>query len=720
MPAFPLLSLRLFLLTTLLAAWSQHALAEKAEPPTRIQADEASAREGQYAEARGNVELTRGDLTVKADWARYTIPDDRVRAGDHVTVNKGQEVLSGSHLDMSINAREGDLLDPVFQMTRGNVRGDAVKLIFGGPNKYSIRNGRMTTCSADRDDWYIHAGALDLDYNSNTGEAWNGWIEFQGAPIFYYPWIDFPLDGSRKSGILAPSIGGSSSNGLQVKVPIYFNLAPNYDATLSPSYLSRRGVMLGGEFRYLGESYSGQLQASGIQDRIEDKARSGILFKHQQKLSDRLQLDINAQKVNDDEYLADFGDEIAVASQSNLPREGKLTYSGDDWNGFVRWQRYQTLNTSTNTVEKPYDRIPQLYVSAAPQLLQGVQTTVSGEITDFSHPSETSGLRTWAYPSIAMPFNQAWGFITPKIGVHATMYQLSSTDNTASERKTRTLPIASVDSGLYFERETHLFGTEMAQTLEPRAYYLYIPYRKQSDLPVFDSGETDLSFTQLFSENQFSGQDRINDANQLTLALTSRLFESDSGIERINATIGQRYYFTEQQVTLTSAARDDTERSSNLLMTLGARLWGSLYSSYEMQYNQKDNNMRRGDLSLTWTPGQYKSLNMRYVNNRITDIRQFDISGQWPLGAGWYGLGRFNYSISDNRPLQMLGGIEYNANCWAFRFAAQRYATSTTSYQTNFFALLELGGVAGIGSNPLDTIRQSIPGYSDTYTPSRF
>lgn len=343
-------------------------------------------------------------------------------------------------------------------------------------------------------------------------------------------------------------------------------------------------------------------------------------------------------------------------------------------------------------------------------------------MTDFRHSTKTEGLRAWTYPSISAPLNQSWGFLTPKIGVHATSYKLEK-NGPDKESYSRTLPIASLDSGLFFERETSFYDTAFVQTLEPRAYYLYIPYRDQSRLPVFDSGETDLSFTQLFSENQYSGQDRINDANQLTLAVTSRLFESDTGIERLNITIGQRQYFSKPRVTLGSVetpADGDYQRRSDWLMTLGAQMWRNLSGNFLVQYNQEDSSLRRADLALTWRPGEYRLLNLRYVDNRITDTRQADISGQWPLGQGWYAMGRYNYSLTDNRALEVLGGLEYNAGCWGLRLAAQRYATSTTDTSTSFFVILELGGLAGIGSNPLDAIRQSIPGYANTYSPTRF
>lgn len=721
MPAPKHFAYSLSFLTAALAGLPAGAFADsKTEKLTVIQSDEASAKEGEHAEARGHVVMTRDELKVESDWAHYDVPQDRLQAGDKVKVTKEGDVLTGSKLDVIVDPRKGDLLDPVFQMSRGNVRGDAVKIIFDGPDRYIARKSRMTTCAPGNDDWYLHSDTLDLDYNTNIGQVWNGWLEFKGTPVLYYPWIDFPLDSSRKSGFLAPTLGASSKNGLQLQTPYYLNLAPNYDATISPRYMSRRGLMLGGEFRYLGENYSGLIRAEDIQDQVENKNRSSIVFRHTQKFDPDLRLDLNIQKVSDNNYFADFGDRLSVTSQSLLPREGMLSYNQETWSGFIRMQRFQTLSTLTNPVETPYARLPQIYFTAQPQLSSVFATSVSGEITNFSNPDKVSGLRSWVYPSVSIPFNTSWGFIRPKVGVHATNYRLQQPDDSTTENYNRTLPISSLDTGLFFERETKINGRSYFQTLEPRAYYLYIPYRKQSQLPIFDSGETDLSFTQLFSENQYSGQDRINDANQLTLALTSRLFESDSGIERLNVTIGQRYYFSDQQVTLTSPARQEGQAHSDLLLTVGANFWKEFSANYGMQYSQADSSLRRADVGMSWRPGNHKLLNLRYSVNRISETRSADISGQWPLGGGWYALGRYNYSIKDSRPLQALGGFEYNAGCWALRLAAQRYATSSTAYSTSFFALLQLGGLAGIGSNPLNAIRQSIPGYANTYEPPRF
>ena len=723
MPAFKHFPYRLPLLATLLAGLPATVFAEtspNAEPPTFIQSNEASAKEGEYAEARGDVVVTRENLKVESDWAQYTIPDDRLRAGDKVTMHKDGDILTGTKLDMLVDPRKGDLLDPTYQMAKGAARGDAVKLIFDGPDRYIVRQARMTTCAPGSNDWYLHSSTLDLDYNTNVGQAWNGWLEFKGTPVLYYPWMDFSLDGSRKSGFLAPSFGMNSSNGLQIQTPYYLNLAPNYDATISPRYMSRRGLMLGGEFRYLGQDYAGILRAEGIQDQVEANSRGSILFQHKQKFDNNLSLDLNLQKVSDNTYFSDFGDRLAVSSQSNLPREGTLSYSNEDWSGFIRMQRYQTLSTVTNPVEKPYARMPQLYFTSQPKIAPWLDTNISGELVDFKHPDKISGLRTWAYPSVALPLNETWGFIKPKIGVHATYYNLDQTSASTDQTYTRTLPITSLDTGLFFDRETQLGGKTYSQTLEPRAYYLYIPYRKQSQLPIFDSGETDLSLTQLFSENQYSGQDRISDANQVTLAVTSRLFEAESGIERLNLTVGQRFYFADQRVTLSTSENATSEQRSDWLLTLGARFWKDLSANYGLQYNQADSSLRRSDATLTWRPGDFKTLNLGYSVNRITDTRSTNISGQWPLGNGWYALGRYNYSIQDKRALEALAGVEYNAGCWAVRLAAQRYVTSTTDYSTSFFAMLQLGGIAGIGNNPLDAIRRSIPGYTNTYATPRF
>lgn len=686
------------------------------EPPIFIEADQANVQEGDYTEAKGNVIINRDTLEVKSDWVKYQQQTDMVHAGDQVILNKDGDTLTGTRLDIAVTAREGELENATYLMGQGLARGEAVKILFEGKDKYRIQTGSITTCTPEQNAWHLHAKEMQLDYTQNYGQAWHGWLEFQSVPVFYYPWMDFPLDGGRKTGFLMPNIGYSSSNGLEYSQPFYWNIAPNYDATITPSYFGKRGMMLGGEFRYLQPSYTGSIKAEGINDREDRDRRYSVALSHSHLLADRLRLDLTYQKVSDDYYFSDFSDRLAVASQVNLEQGALLSYSGSNWSSYLRVQQYQTLQSRTTPVDEPYARLPQWYGSYSPKLGGGTETQINAEFTRFTHDKKIQGDRTWIYPSMSLPLANAYSFITPKLGLHATHYRNESASGRDLGTESRVLPIASVNTGLFFEREGQLFGSNILQTLEPQLYYLYVPYKDQSKLPNYDSGTTDLSWSSLFAENKYSGNDRINDANEITLALNTRIFADEDGVERFYAGLGQRIYFKSPKVGIDSNRESNSEKSSDLLLTLGGQLPYDIRANYTLQQDIRHDKTARADLNFNWSPGAYKTLNLRYSVNRTANTEQLDASGQWPLGGGWYGVARHNYSLKDNQALETLAGLEYNAGCWALRLAAQRYVTTDSKYKTNYFILLDLGGLAGIGMNPISVLRQSIPGYANTYS----
>ncbi|UXY15027.1 LPS-assembly protein LptD [Chitiniphilus purpureus] len=705
-----------------LALLAAHATAEEvSEPVVQLEADQVTGRAQAHTEARGDVIITRETTEVRSEWAQYDAASEHLKAGDDVRMTREGDVLTGRNLDYFLGTRRGTLDTADYRAAQGLARADAVKLLFDGPDRYVLKQARFTTCPVDNDDWYLHAGTLSLDYTTNMGVARNSWVEFHGVPILYSPWINFPLSGNRQTGFLPPTFSFDNRSGADIQTPFYWNIAPNYDATFYPRYLAQRGAMFGAEFRYLQPGYSGEVRGEYINDQEADRSRYSLQLDHRQQLTDRLNMQARVQKVSDNDYFNDFGDQLAVSSQTNLPREVTFNYSGDGWYGLARWQRYQTLQSVTNPVDEPYARLPQLYYGSNPNWIPGAQISLTGELADFRHSTKADGRRVWANPTVAYPIQTQYSFVIPKVGMHATYYQLNEHGSQPADNVSRVLPIFSLDSGLIFEREDTWRGFAYTQTLEPRAYYVYIPYKDQSRLPNFDSALTDFSFAQIFSENQFSGNDRINDANQLTLALTSRLYDTETGEERLYGTVGQRFYFEDQRVTLDTPARPADVQQSDLLVSAGGRIWRDFIANYTLQYNLRDGATARTDANIGWhQPQQGRALNLRYVMNRNVSpsIEQFDLSAQWPLARNWYGVGRFNYSLKDDRSLEALAGLEYNDGCWAARLVAQRYITSNGDYTVSYFAMLELGGLVGLGSNPVDTLSQSIPGYTDIVAPS--
>jgi LPS-assembly protein len=415
--------------------------------------------------------------------------------------------------------------------------------------------------------------------------------------------------------------------------------------------------------------------------------------------------------VSDDTYFTDLSDKIAATSQTNLPREGNLFYDGDWWNLNARVQRFQTLQDPLAPVTPPYARMPQLTLNVNRQTDYYLDVGLQGEYADFDHPFLLNGRRQILYPSISVPLQTSYFYLTPKIGYHDTRY-LFEDPNLPDE--TRGLPIYSIDSAVTFERNARFRGRDFIQTLEPRLYYVYIPFRPQDQLPIFDTAVADFSLAQIFTENQFTGGDRINDANQLTAALSSRLINPGNGEEQFRFVLGQRYYFKEQQVTLNTAPRD-FDRSDLLLATSG-KLTANWVTDVGVQYSANTSRMERSNVALRYQPGIGKVMNFGYRFTRDT-LEQVDLSSQWPMGRHWNVLARWNYTLRDKRLLEGLAGVEYNAGCWTARFVMHRFVSSTQEYVNAMFFQLELNGVSRIGSNPLELLRQSVTGYTKTNEP---
>ena len=415
---------------------------------------------------------------------------------------------------------------------------------------------------------------------------------------------------------------------------------------------------------------------------------------------------------------------IITTSQVNLPQGAHVNYVGENWQFSGLAQKYQTLDGVSYT----YEQLPQFTLTGTKEW-DYVTGNLSSQWTDFERssaaPLEATGSRLHVYPSISMPFTQPYGFLIPKFGVDMTQYNLSNNNfvingaNVSNNTATRTLPIVSLDGGLYFERNFNIVNNSYTQTLEPRMFYVYIPNKNQDLLPIFDTALADLNSTTLFTENQFTGSDRINNASQLSMALTTRMIDKDTGIERFTASIGQRYYFTNQQVLLPGEV-PTTSNSSDIIASVSARLSNQWNLDTTWQYNTEIAGINRTSINARYNPEPGKVLNFSYQYTKDV-LRQFNIAGQWPLSNGWYGIARVNYSIQDKKPIENLIGLEYDAGCWQARAVIQQVETATASSSYGLFFQLELGGIASVGQNPLGLLKRDIPGYrSSTEIPDNY
>jgi len=591
-------------------------------------------------------------------------------------------------------------------------RGDAKAIFFEGEDKKRLVGARYTTCAPGVDDWYIKASEISLNDYTNTGSAKNARIEFKDVPLLYAPWISFSFNNQRKSGLLAPTIGSTSRSGFEVLAPYYWNIAPNMDATFALRELSKRGVQLQGEFRYMEENYAGTSNVEYLpSDSLSNTSRYYANLKHRQILGNGWSAGYSLEKVSDDQYFSELSTRIVTTSRVNLPQQLNLDYAGDTWRFNAIAQKFQTLSTNNNAY--PYERLPQMtligndYYGDVNANLYTQAVSFDTNQNDPNRATKVTGSRLTAYPSISIPFTRPYGYVTPKFGIHHTSYFLDS--NSTTNSIDRTLPIFTLDSGMYFDRDFKIANRGYSQTIEPRLFYVYIPERKQSNIPIFDSGLADLNFSSLFSENQFTGNDRVNDANQLSFAVTTRFIESSSGEQRLSASIGQRYYFADQKVTLPGVAPRQNN-SSDIIAGISGQLKNSWIIDALWQYNTDTSSSVRSTFSGRYNPEPGKVLNLSY-SYRKDSIDQGDISAQWPLGRNWYGVGRANYSFRESRIIETIGGIEYDAGCWQARSVIQRVSTATAQANYAFFFQLELGGIASIGANPLKVIQRNIPGY---------
>ena len=734
--------------------------------------------------AIGNASIRRGKQTILGDEINYDMQNDNLHVIGNVKIDLGDARLSGPELKMRLSDSIGEMRDasivivkesPIQLKRKAQIaaqapnnfqaqkipkaststatesttqilaaqinesssifssnsndensthlpeqsRGDAKVIFFDGQDKKRLQDARFTTCSAGSDDWYIKAKELAINEFTESAVGKNAYIEFKNIPILYTPSISFSYSGQRKSGFLSPFFGGTTSTGFELSAPYYWNIAPNMDATLTAREMSNRGLQLQGEFRYLDENFSGKNALEYLSnDSQTNQTRYYANLKHQQSFGNGWSAGYSLAKTSDNKYFSELSTRITTTSQIILPQQFNVDYADDNWRFNALAQKFQTLDNKTY----PYERLPQMTLNGN-KYFGNANANLYTQFVAFdinkNAPIVPTGNRLTLYPSISLPFTRPYGYVTPKLGIHYTNYALNNDPNNLDSQQ-RTLPIFSVDSGLYFDREFKVANKGYTQTIEPRLFYVYIPSKNQLNIPVFDSGEADLNFSSLFRENRFTGNDRINDANQLSYALTTRLIESETGAQRLSASIGQRYYFTNQKVGLPGTTLSQSN-SSDIIAGLSANLRTSWRVDTFLQYNTESSSAVRTTLASRYNPEPGKTLNLSYsyrpdiVGAAIgSGINQFDISSQWPLGHGWYGVGRMNYSLKENQIIETLAGVEYNAGCWSTRSVVQRVSTATANANYALFFQLELGGIASIGANPLTIIKRSIPGYASS------
>ena len=705
------------LLALLAAALAQ---AQPVKEPATIDAQSIEGISGLEVTARGGVEFRQDDTTIYADYLKFNREFGRLEAEGGVRLEQGADHFSGTRLRYDTTDHTGVLEEPAFLLRRGQTaRGGAERVQFLGRNRFRLSGAHFTTCEPGNDDWRVEAREIDLDYDEQTGTARGARLRFLGTSIAGTPYASFPLENRRKSGVLGPQYAQTTLRGAELGLPFYWNIAPEQDATLTPVFMSKRGEQMKTHYRYLDAKYFGEARAEYMpQDRILGTSRSGFSWQHEQRFSPALLARLDLNRVSDDTYFVDLYSQVRQVSIGNLQRDGYLQYSqtlaGTAYFLQGRVQRFQTLQDPLAPIVSPYHRVPQLNLLATRNDIGGLlDAAVPVEYARFTHPTLAEGARSSITPSVSVPLVAPGYFVTPKLGARRVSYNLTRPDPGQPDRQDYTIPWLSLDGGLVFERDSNWFGNGLTQTLEPRLYYVYAAYRNQDQAPLFDTALADFTYAQLFSENRFVGGDRFGDANQITMALTSRLLGA-GGQELLRATLGQRYYFDNERVGLTPASPLRSASDSDWLASVGGRFAGHWAFDSTMQYNPRETRTERYGVSVRFTPEIAKVINASYRFHRDV-LRQVDLSAQWPVKAGWYAIGRYNYSLRDQQLLEGIAGVEYNGGCWVFRGVFQRLQAATNVSSSALLVQLEFNGFGQIGSDDtLTLLRRTVPGYSVT------
>ena len=711
---------------------------------------------------QGQAAVRRQDAVLKASIIDYNKGTGVMDAQINARLIRDGNVIGGTGILYKSDDGTATIDQPNFWIENGGAGVGSWADVYN-KNQMSLTDVTYSGCPCPQPSWYIQTEKLDLDFTANEGVAKNGVLYFKDFPILASPYLTFPIKKERKSGFLLPTFGVTSNTGVDFTQPYYFNIAPNMDMTAQVRAMSKRGLQYGDEFRYRGENYAGLMAGTYLNRDLQTGTDRWLYTaNHLQSLGGGFFAGYNVSGVSDDNYFNDFAT-IAINQSTTtfLPRQVGGGWASEFWQTSLQVQTYQTLSPTGTSVTPNYNKVPELIVNGARFDLGGFDIQSQNSLTRFEMPVDRrfpygpdgslrykpDGSRASSYMSISYPIVRPSWYITPKIAVSATQYQtdwygLEKWYGYGQESNSRVLPIVSLDSGMTFDRDTTFFGKPAVQTLEPRAYYLKVPYRDQSQFPVYDTTLADFNFSQAFQENIYAGGwDRIANANQTTLALTTRWMDQETGFERFSIGVAQRYYFEDQMVTLPFEV-PRTNTKSEFLIGSSAALTDKINTSATFQYNPYLSQWDRAQLVTRWRPQRLAMMSVSYryqINPPSLALYQpqgqNQVSGsfQWPLAKKWYTVGRVDYSfnrvtaqsiidptvmVSMPKVTQGVLGVEYKGDCcWSGRFVFQRYVVSADQTNTAAFFQLELGGIGNLGQNPMGIIGRAIPGY-EAVTPA--
>lgn len=729
--------------------------------PLEVQSDYSEIFDNEISSYFGNVKIHRADQHILSDTASYDRVSEMLDLQGDVYYSEDALALYSDTAVLNMATDQGRLRDTMFIQPTTPLRGRA-KVVYRDSKTLSrYKDVAYTSCPPGNQDWIIHASELKINDAAGKGSAKDAWLEFKGMPLFYSPYLSFPTDDRRLSGFLAPSLGNTQRAGFNFTVPYYWNIAPNYDATLRPRYLSKRGVLLAGDFRYLTEITAGEMTLEFMpNDSLRDQPRYFGKILNKARFTPNLTSRMDLNYVSDKDYFNDLGNALSLTNLSYLHSQADISYINEGISFINRVENYQVIDKAIQQRNRPYRRLPQSILNLNRSFdFMPLDTAMSAEYTYFQHEELVNAQRFNVKPTISFPLETSGAFLKPKLSLQHTQYELSEQQPANIGQPTsisRTLPIASIDTGLFLEREIDFGDSAYRHTIEPRLFYLYIPKDDQDDIPLFDTSLYDFNFSSLFRENRFSGNDRVQDANQLTAAITSRLIDPETGRERVRFDIGEIFYFRDREVGLCGSNRArnyysplcsisrpiETSSFSNVVSELNVRLTDHLSVDTGLQWSPDVNDIVRGEVMFHYVnqPGGIFNAGYRYRKNTVVtfpdrrnDIIQTDVSFHWPIYDSWYAVGRWQYSLLNNATRESFIGFEKENCCWRIRLIGRRWVNTAEinnafgdtdlgnvdiasldpegESQTGVFFQVELKGLTGVGEKLEEFFEQNIYGY---------
>jgi LPS-assembly protein len=678
-----------------------------------IEADRFDVSGNDTYRLEGDVLLQRADQRLAAERLDYVHSSTAYDARGDVRYQDRDLALSAERAVGVLTEDRSRLEQVQYQLIGLRGRGSADSIALQGPLS-SLAQVSYTTCDPGDRGWRLDAAQIDLDHDEGVGRARKATLRIGPVPVFWLPYASFPIDERRRTGFLYPVIG-SNDGGIDLQVPYYLNLAPHYDATLTPRLIGRRGLMLGGEFRWLGARQGGIVDASWLpDDRLAGRDRGAFSLRQDARLDRHWALRSNLNHVSDPRYFEDFGDSLTSISTSLLESATGLYGRGLGWQASLAAQAWDITDPHVPVSAEPFRRLPRAAAQWSRPYFGWLELGIGAEAVAFDHRERAGAVRYDLRPWLALPLERSWGYLRPEIAYRHTGYRLDRElleQGFAERAPTRDTPIYSFDAALLFERDSQLFGRRLLQTLQPRLYYLRVPFEDQSALPVFDTRELDFSFAQLFRSNRFSGADRQMDANQATVAVTSRWLDADDGRELGALSLGQIRYFDPQRVQLPGRPATDLSRSAWVAeaeFVLDERWRLGLVQHWDPNLDKTTLSGLRGQ----WrgSQGQLANLAYRYRRDRL---EQVDASFAWPISHAWRAIGRWNYSLREDSTLEAFGGFEWEGCCIAARLIARHYVRNREGEKNNaIYFELELKGLASLGRRSGEFLERAILGYS--------